>query len=41
LSSDCVTFLLKCKVTPLALSWCNGRLGLLVLPEYFVWFIVQ
>lgn len=41
LSSDCVTLLLKCRVTPLVLSRCDGRPGLLAAPEYFVCFIIQ
>jgi hypothetical protein len=41
LSSDYITFLLKCKVTALMLSRCDGRLGLLVTPEYFVCFVEQ
>jgi hypothetical protein len=41
LSSDYIAFLLKCKVTALMLSRCDGRLGLLVAPEYFVCFVVQ
>ena len=41
LSSDYIAFLLTCKVTALMLSRCDGRLGLLVAPEYFACFVVQ
>jgi hypothetical protein len=41
LSSDDIAFLLKCKVTASMLGRCDGRLGLLVAPEYFVCFVVR
>jgi cobalamin biosynthesis protein CobD/CbiB len=40
LSSNCIAFLLKCKVTALILSRYDGRLKLLITPEYFVYFII-